>query len=51
MPGRQVRLPPVGIRWQGTDRSGADVAGGAYFYRVTAEDQSITRKMLLLKQM
>ena len=35
--------------WNGTDDDGNAVAGGVYLYRVTAGDQTSTRKMILMK--
>jgi subtilisin family serine protease len=37
------------VTWDGTDANGASVASGVYFYRLTADDQTLTRKMSLLK--
>jgi M6 family metalloprotease-like protein len=37
------------VVWNGTDDYGQSVAGGIYFYRLTTEDFSTTRKMILLK--
>ncbi len=37
------------VVWDGRDRSGEPVASGVYLYRLTAEGQAATRKMLLLK--
>ncbi len=37
------------VHWNGTDETGMAVAGGVYFYRLTLGDQSLTRKMLLVK--
>jgi hypothetical protein len=37
------------IVWDGTDRSGAGVASGVYFYRLTTGERSESRKMMLLK--
>lgn len=35
--------------WDGTDHSGSRVATGVYFYRLSSETNTKTRKMLLLK--
>lgn len=37
------------VAWNGTDRRGAKVASGVYFYRLSYGEQSATRKMMLLK--
>jgi hypothetical protein len=37
------------ISWDSKDESGASVASGAYFYKLTTDDYSSTKKMLLLK--
>lgn len=37
------------IVWDGTDRHGAHVATGVYFYRLQTEENVLTRKMVLLK--
>jgi hypothetical protein len=37
------------VVWDGTDGSGEFVASGLYLYRLTADGQAATRKMLLLK--
>lgn len=37
------------VTWDGTDANGAGVASGIYFYRLTADGQTLTRKMSLLK--
>ena len=46
------RFYPAGthtLHWDGVDDAGTDVAGGVYFYRLTVGDQTLTRKMLLVK--
>ncbi len=35
--------------WNGTDESGAGVASGTYFYKLTTDDFSQTKKMVLMK--
>ncbi len=43
---------PAGIQqttWDGTDHRGDDVGSGVYFYRLTTDDHSELKKMLLLK--
>lgn len=37
------------IAWHGTDESGRAVSSGMYFYRITADGFSASKKMLLLK--
>jgi subtilisin family serine protease len=37
------------VTWNGTDQSGHTVASGVYLYRLTFDDQVMTRKMSLLK--
>ena len=37
------------IEWNGTDDSGRAVGSGIYFYRMIANDFSVTRRMVLLK--
>lgn len=43
---------PVGshtITWDGTNQAGQALSSGVYFYRVIAGDETVTRKMTLLK--
>jgi hypothetical protein len=37
------------VQWNGRDAAGAPVSTGVYFYRLQADKQTLTRKMLLLK--
>ena len=37
------------IQWDGTDRAGNKLATGLYFYKITADNFTSSRKMLLLK--
>lgn len=37
------------VRWDGTDRRGSPTASGVYFVRMIANNQTFTRKMVLLK--
>jgi len=37
------------IRWDGRDHNGKSVASGIYFYRLTAEDFTASKKMMLVK--
>ncbi|MEZ5360239.1 MAG: T9SS type A sorting domain-containing protein [Candidatus Zixiibacteriota bacterium] len=37
------------VEWDGCDASGKEVASGVYFYQVTFDDRSRTKKMMLLK--
>ncbi len=43
IPGRHT------IKWDGTDDAGRRVAGGVYFYRITFESSSLTKKMVFLQ--
>lgn len=37
------------IIWNGTDSGGDDVASGIYFYRLSANGQNVTKRMVLIK--
>lgn len=37
------------VEWNGTDRNGSQVASGVYFYRISADEFTSIRKMVLLK--
>jgi hypothetical protein len=37
------------VAWHGVDGHGSRVSSGVYFYRLNAEDATMTRKMILLK--
>jgi len=37
------------VVWNGTDDTGTRVASGVYFYRLVAGEQTMSRKMMLLK--
>jgi hypothetical protein len=37
------------VTWNGRDASGRPVASGVYFYRLSAGDTRLVRKMVLLK--
>jgi hypothetical protein len=38
-----------GLNWNGTDNSGNNVSSGIYIYRLRANDQVMSRKMVLMK--
>ena len=49
---KQIGRLPVGtheIIWEGHDSFGQPVASGVYFYRLTTETGSASRKMVLVK--
>jgi len=37
------------VRWDGKDQMGRDAASGVYFYKLTADGKTFTRKMMLLR--
>jgi flagellar hook assembly protein FlgD len=37
------------VSWDGKDDRGSEVSSGYYFYRLRADEEAITKKMLLLK--
>ncbi len=37
------------VAWYGTDSNGAPVSSGVYFYRLTAGEKTLTKKMVLLR--
>jgi len=37
------------VTWDGRDNSGDDVASGVYFYRLLTDDETLSKKMLLVK--
>jgi len=37
------------VAWEGRDDSGLPVSGGLYFYRLTTEGRTLTKKMVFLK--
>ncbi len=46
------KVQPAGqysLSWAGTDDRGHQVSSGTYFYRLTAGESSVTKKMILLK--
>lgn len=45
----QASAGPNTVTWDGTDDDGVDVASGIYFYRLSASEQTTTRKMMLIK--
>lgn len=40
---------PVSAEWNGRDRNGRDVPSGIYFYRLSRDGESLTRKMVLMR--
>ena len=47
--GRTLKAGIYDVYWAGRDEQGRPVAAGVYFYRLTAGDQAIVRKMTLLQ--
>jgi flagellar hook assembly protein FlgD len=55
--GRRVRQLVMGtvpagthqVTWDGRDDRGQQVAAGVYFYRLTAGDRTLTKKMVLIR--
>ncbi|MBU0984126.1 MAG: T9SS type A sorting domain-containing protein, partial [candidate division Zixibacteria bacterium] len=45
----EMAAGPHTVTWDGTNSAGEAVASGVYFYRLTAGDQTASKKMLLLK--
>ena len=37
------------IQWDGTDDNGSPVASGSYFYRLRIGNETLTKRMVLLK--
>jgi len=37
------------VRWDGTNSLGEKVTSGIYFYRLSTEDETVTRKMILMR--
>jgi hypothetical protein len=44
-----VKAGNYSVSWNGTDDKGIAVASGVYFYRLTSDNKTITKKMLLSK--
>ena len=47
--GRTLKAGIYDVYWAGRDEQGRPVAAGVYFYRLTAGDQAIVRKMTMLR--
>lgn len=46
---RTIGEGPHQVVWDGSDRRGARVGSGVYFYRMTTDKTTLTKKMVLLK--
>ena len=46
---KKLRAGPYAFDWDGTDNHGGRVASGVYFYRLTTDARTATRKMVLLR--
>lgn len=46
---REQAAGPYSVEWRGETSGGRPVASGIYFYRLATEQQTFTRKMVLLK--
>ena len=46
---RELSAGSYEVAWDGQGLNGATASSGVYFYRVTADNHAITRKMVLLK--
>lgn len=40
---------PHAVTWNGTNQTGHDVGSGVYYYRLDAEETSLTQKMILIR--
>ena len=47
--GRRLAAGAHEAQWDGRDDMGKTVAGGVYFYRLQADGNTLTRKMILLR--
>jgi len=49
VPSEVQRAGPYAVSWSGRDGAGREVGTGVYFYQLEAGEQTLSRKMLLLK--